>query len=331
MHHLKRKPRSKKKTKMGEEREKKGGATASSSFFQTFRDDLSLELGVAWFVAFVESVCLTLVIPIFPVALQECEENALLNSVLLTAKAVSQLVAGLALAPLIDTHKVVLIICACVSVALCQVLFVVPALQHSYYAWLAGRILLGASTAPLLAAGLAILQARFKEKEKRARVVGYAMTGCSFGVVVGPILGGALYSASPYAPFAFCAGIALVCLALVFCLRSKRSGAREGEEVVVEKARSCAGGCGSGGKSSNDDGTDVVNAATIVKGVEGAIEEDGQREESPAAETFPLLRILSDTEVVLALAVLVLINADITMVSLVCVCEMCACACVFER
>ena len=95
--------------------------------------------------------------------------------------------------------------------------------------------------------------------------------------------------------------------------------------MVVEKASSCAGGCGSGGKSSNDDGADVINAATIViKGVEGAIEEDGQREESPsAAETFPLLRILSDTELVLALAVLVLINADITMVSLVCACEMC--------
>ena len=169
----------------------------SRNIFQTFRDDLSLQLGVAWFVAFLDLLNLTITIPIYPAALRECQESALLNGILLTAKAASQLVTLLVLARFIDGHKILLIHIGCVGVVFSQFLFVPVSLQHNYYAWLAGRIVLGMSSAPLLASGLAILQERFKEKEKRARVVGYAMTGGSLGVVLGPILGGTLYSANP--------------------------------------------------------------------------------------------------------------------------------------
>lgn len=224
-----------------------------------------------------------------------------MNAVLLTAKAVSQLAAGLALAPLIDTHMVLLIHAGCIGVILCQILFILPSLQHLYYAWFAGRVLVGVSTAPLLASGLAILQARFKEKEKRGRIVGYAMTGGSLGVVVGPILGGTLYSASPYAPFAFSAGLALIGLGLAFCLASRRND---------------AGGNEDGDKREGGDNESVV-VGTVVKVSETEEQNESISKEAKTttkkAEKFPFLRMIADTEVLLALLVIVLINADITM------------------
>src|SRR5260221_535700 len=75
----------------------------------------------------------------------------------------------------------------------------------------AARLAQGAADGMTWVVGLALVADHYGPDE-RGRVMGYVMSGTSFGVVIGPALGGWLYEAGGLAlPFQFTAALAIVC------------------------------------------------------------------------------------------------------------------------
>jgi DHA1 family solute carrier family 18 vesicular amine transporter 1/2 len=77
----------------------------------------------------------------------------------------------------------------------------------------AARMIQGAADGLTWVVGFALI-ADCYGPEERGRVMGYVMSGTSFGIIVGPSIGGWLYQAGGLAlPFEFVAALALVCAA----------------------------------------------------------------------------------------------------------------------
>jgi MFS family permease len=75
----------------------------------------------------------------------------------------------------------------------------------------AARLIQGAADGVTWVVGFALI-ADLYGPEERGRVMGYVMSGTSFGIMVGPSIGGWLYEAGGVAlPFEFAAALALVC------------------------------------------------------------------------------------------------------------------------
>ena len=90
----------------------------------------------------------------------------------------------------------------------------------------AARMIQGAADGVTWVVGFALI-ADCYGPEDRGRVMGYVMSGTSFGIIVGPSIGGWLYEAGGVAlPFEFVAALALVCAAGFAILRPQPRGAR---------------------------------------------------------------------------------------------------------
>ena len=90
----------------------------------------------------------------------------------------------------------------------------------------AARMIQGAADGVTWVVGFALI-ADCYGPEDRGRVMGYVMSGTSFGIIVGPSIGGWLYEAGGVAlPFEFVAVLALVCAAGFAILRPQGSGDR---------------------------------------------------------------------------------------------------------
>jgi multidrug resistance protein len=90
----------------------------------------------------------------------------------------------------------------------------------------AARMIQGAADGVTWAVGFALI-ADCYESEDRGRIMGYVMSGTSFGIIVGPSIGGWLYEAGGVAlPFEFVAVLALVCAAGFAILRPPLRGDR---------------------------------------------------------------------------------------------------------
>jgi DHA1 family solute carrier family 18 vesicular amine transporter 1/2 len=77
----------------------------------------------------------------------------------------------------------------------------------------AARMIQGAADGVTWAVGFALIADCYGPKD-RGRVMGYVMSGTSFGIIVGPSIGGWLYQAGGVAlPFEFVAVLALICAA----------------------------------------------------------------------------------------------------------------------
>jgi multidrug resistance protein len=75
----------------------------------------------------------------------------------------------------------------------------------------AARMIQGAADGVTWVVGFALIADCYGE-EDRGRVMGYVMSGTSFGIIVGPSIGGWLYQAGGVAlPFEFVAALALIC------------------------------------------------------------------------------------------------------------------------
>lgn len=115
----------------------------------------------------------------------------------------------------------------------------------SLTALFAARMIQGAADGVTWAVGFALI-ADCYGVEDRGRVMGYVMSGTSFGIIVGPSIGGWLYEAGGVAlPFEFVAGLALVCAAGFAILRppgrgDRRSGLSIWSVVRVPSVAFCA-------------------------------------------------------------------------------------------
>jgi multidrug resistance protein len=90
----------------------------------------------------------------------------------------------------------------------------------------AARMVQGAADGVTWVVGFALVADRYRPEE-RGRVMGYVMSGTSFGIMVGPSLGGWLYEAGGLAlPFQFVAALALVCAAGFALLQPEPPGDR---------------------------------------------------------------------------------------------------------
>jgi len=90
----------------------------------------------------------------------------------------------------------------------------------------AARMIQGAADGVTWVVGFALI-ADCYGPEDRGRVMGYVMSGTSFGIIVGPSIGGWLYQAGGVAlPFEFVALLALVCAAGFAFLRPERRADR---------------------------------------------------------------------------------------------------------
>ena len=77
----------------------------------------------------------------------------------------------------------------------------------------AARMMQGAADGVTWVVGFALVADRYRPEE-RGRVMGYVMSGTSFGIMVGPSIGGWLYEAGGVAlPFQFVSALALACAA----------------------------------------------------------------------------------------------------------------------
>jgi multidrug resistance protein len=75
----------------------------------------------------------------------------------------------------------------------------------------AARMIQGAADGVTWVVGFALIADCYGQ-EDRSRVMGYVMSGTSFGIIVGPSIGGWLYQAGGVAlPFEFVAALALIC------------------------------------------------------------------------------------------------------------------------
>ena len=101
----------------------------------------------------------------------------------------------------------------------------------------AARMIQGAADGVTWAVGFALI-ADCYGPEDRGRVMGYVMSGTSFGIIVGPSIGGWLYEVGGVAlPFEFVAVLALVCAAGFAILRPPGRGDRRSGLSIRSVAR----------------------------------------------------------------------------------------------
>jgi MFS transporter, DHA1 family, solute carrier family 18 (vesicular amine transporter), member 1/2 len=101
----------------------------------------------------------------------------------------------------------------------------------------AARMIQGAADGVTWVVGFALI-ADCYGPEDRGRVMGYVMSGTSFGIIVGPSIGGWLYQAGGVAlPFEFVAVIALVCAAGFAFLRPQTPGDRSTRQSIWSVVR----------------------------------------------------------------------------------------------
>ena len=90
----------------------------------------------------------------------------------------------------------------------------------------AARMVQGAADGVTWVVGFALIADRYRPEE-HGRVMGYVMSGTSFGIMVGPSLGGWLYEAGGVAlPFQFVSALALACAAGFAMLQTEPPGVR---------------------------------------------------------------------------------------------------------
>ena len=101
----------------------------------------------------------------------------------------------------------------------------------------AARMIQGAADGVTWAVGFALV-ADCYGPEDRGRVMGYVMSGTSFGIILGPSIGGWLYQAGGVAlPFEFVALLALVCAAGFAVLRPPGPGVRRSGRSIRSVVR----------------------------------------------------------------------------------------------
>ncbi|XP_078700516.1 chromaffin granule amine transporter-like isoform X1 [Branchiostoma floridae x Branchiostoma belcheri] len=85
------------------------------------------------------------------------------------------------------------------------------AFSRSYFALIISRVIQGVGAPLSTVAALVMVSAAFRDNAERAKNVGIVQTGMTFGIIVGPIIGGVMYQFFGYSsPFLLVAGMTIV-------------------------------------------------------------------------------------------------------------------------
>ena len=163
--------------------------------------------------AFVDLVTYSVAVPILPDLSRRFGASPTMVGLLFASFGVTLLAVSIPMGAVADrVSRRLLLVGGLVALAASNVLFAVA----THMAWLfAARLVQGAADAVTWIVGFAVI-ADMYEPSERGRVMGLVMSGTSFGLMIGPTIGGALYEAGGVAlPFLIVGGAALLLAVLV--------------------------------------------------------------------------------------------------------------------
>ena len=149
--------------------------------------------------AFLSNFCdyllMTSIIPLFPILGYSDVATGFLFSI----KAIVQIIAAPLFSRIIDSHPIQLLIVGLLADVFATLAF---AFHVDYDTWFAARAIQGLAAAAILPASNALVQRSFRGNEsERVKAFGISTGGILAGVVLGPPVGGGLFSLHPALPF----------------------------------------------------------------------------------------------------------------------------------
>lgn len=249
----------------------------------------SLTLALVWTCFCCDYILMTMQIPLFPLL----GLSPVRTGVLFACKALTQIVTSPFTSSVIDKFDKKLLLGFGLSVEIVSISMFMW--NQSFYLWAAARALSGVSASFILSAGMAELNAFYRDSpDVRATAMSLATTGIVAGVCGGPVFGGALYELWEPLPYLVLIGIE-VCVGvnvLGVHVKEKRrklqlvqqlgpGGGGEYHEIIgpsgvaegPAEGRSTRGGASGDGGSRSDDvegpasasaAADSVSALTIL-------------------------------------------------------------------
>jgi multidrug resistance protein len=190
------------------------------------RSSPAFAVALVTFATFTDLVAYSICVPVLPDLAQRLGASPTTIGILFGSFGISLLAVSVPIGAVSDTiGRRPLLIGGSVGLALATVLF---SMSDSLPWLFAARLLQGAADGVMWVAGFALI-ADLYGPEDRPRVMGYVMSGTSFGIMVGPSIGGWLYQVGGIRlPFVFVSVLAVVSalgFAFIHPERAQRSGA----------------------------------------------------------------------------------------------------------
>src|SRR5262245_21016954 len=187
----------------------------------SLRTSRSTAVALVTLATFTDLVAYSICVPVLPDFAARLGASATMIGLLFASFGVTLLTVGVPMGAVSDRigRKVPLVAGMLVLAASTAVFAVAGSLPWLFTA----RMLQGAADAVTWVVGLALVADVYAPQE-RGRVIGYVMSGTSFGTMIGPSIGGWLYEAGGLKlPFAFVTVLALGCAAGFWWLRPQQS------------------------------------------------------------------------------------------------------------
>ena len=175
----------------------------------------SVPLMVAWLSMFCDYLLMTCIIPLFPVL----GFDVVATGILFSSKALMQILFAPLFSRVIDQHPLGVLVIGLLIDIIATTAF---AVHVNYWTWLVARSLQGFASAAVMPAANGLVQRAFASSEEvRTEAFGVSTSGILGGVVLGPPLGGLLFSINPALPFASVTVLLVLTFALtVYLLRT---------------------------------------------------------------------------------------------------------------
>ena len=168
----------------------------------------TVSIAVAWMSLFSDYLLMTLIIPLFPML----GASEMATGMLFASKACMQIIAAPLFSTIIDKWGLKLLFAGLIVDAVSNLSF---AFSMNYHVWLFARIMQGIASAAVIPASLGHIQRMYNhDEELRADAFGTVTTGILAGVMIGPPMGGILFTIHPALPFVLVTIIVLIAAAL---------------------------------------------------------------------------------------------------------------------
>eukprot|EP01060_Flectonema_neradi_P027887 TRINITY_DN3752_c0_g4_i1.p1 TRINITY_DN3752_c0_g4~~TRINITY_DN3752_c0_g4_i1.p1 ORF type:complete len:409 (+),score=48.42 TRINITY_DN3752_c0_g4_i1:27-1229(+) len=172
-------------------------------------------LAVSWLALFSDYLLMTLIIPLFPML----GASEMATGMLFASKACMQILAAPLFSTIIDKCGLKLLFMGLIVDAVSNLSF---AFSMNYHVWLFARIMQGIASAAVIPASLGHIQRMYSHDEDlRADAFGTVTTGILAGVMIGPPMGGILFTIHPSLPFILVTCIVLAAAAM--CVHVQRT------------------------------------------------------------------------------------------------------------
>ena len=190
----------------------------------SWRTSRSTAVAIVTLATFADIVAYSICVPVLPDFARRLGASAAVIGLMFASFGVTLLAVSMPMGAVSDrTGRKLPLVTGMLTLAGSTMMF---AKADSLTSLFAARMIQGAADGVTWVVGFALI-ADCYGPEDRGRVMGYVMSGTSFGIIVGPSIGGWLYEAGGVAlPFEFVAVLALVCAAGFAILRPQGHGYR---------------------------------------------------------------------------------------------------------